>query len=260
MSKFWIINLFDKLFVGITIFLITFAWINFYLRDLWISFVVGLVFAFSLSFILFSLFEKRKNKNLSRKTYIEEVDKNYLAFQLSSLSDKIDLMSKIISVKNEVISKNKVLIYKCNGLLNLMLFPKKTTISQNDLIEILSNENLKGIDVVNIVCEKSNNLNLKILNNVTINIIDKIKLFDNYFSYHKIFPNTSFINQKSTMFDLKSAIFTMFDSNHTKPYFFCGLILIFSSLIIPYQPYYIVVGSMLLLFSLISKILPKFKK
>ena len=43
MSRFKIINLFDKIFVTSAIFLIIFAWINFYIRDLYTTFILSII-------------------------------------------------------------------------------------------------------------------------------------------------------------------------------------------------------------------------
>jgi len=60
-------------------------------------------------------------------------------------------------------------------------------------------------------------------------------------------------------FNIKTLALNLFVPQKAKSYLFCGSILIFSSIILPYNYYYIIVGSMLLMFGIICKLLPKIR-
>ncbi|MBR1988166.1 MAG: hypothetical protein IKA36_03895, partial [Clostridia bacterium] len=119
----------------------------------------------------------------------------------------------------------------------------------------------KSVDEIDIICESfSPNINTKILKNKTINLIDKTKLYNDYFLKSCLFPNSENIDSKITKLSFLDIIKNMFAPHRAKSYFFCGLILIFSAIILPYFLYYLIVGSLLLCFSIVCKLLPKFNK
>ena len=94
----------------------------------------------------------------------------------------------------------------------------------------------------------------------SILLITKEKLFIDYFSKYQIYPDESKINTSITKLKFKDILNGLFIPEKAKSYFFCGLILIFSSIILPYHLYYIIFGSLLLIFSIICKILPKIRQ
>ena len=133
-------------------------------------------------------------------------------------------------------------------------------IDSNILINIISNLDIKNIDILNIVCsEHTANINKKILKNLEINFITKKMLYLDFFNKHNIYPNKENIVLNKPTFCLKNFLYSLFLPNKAKGYFFCGSILLFSSIILPYHYYYIIVGSILVLFGIICKILPNVK-
>ena len=119
---------------------------------------------------------------------------------------------------------------------------------------------MENIDVFDIICSQASaNLNTKIFINQEIHIITKSTLYDKFFKKYNVFPESDHINKSITKFSFKEIIKSFFSPQKSKGYFFCGFVLIFSSIILPFHIYYLVFGSLLLIFSLICKILPKLK-
>ena len=96
MSKFYIINLLDKIFITSSIFLIIFAWINFYLRDLKISFILSLIFTFAVLFVFFYYLCKKNEKKHLTKLKIENVEKSYFAFKILSKFHQVELLNSML--------------------------------------------------------------------------------------------------------------------------------------------------------------------
>ena len=84
MSKFKIFNLFDKLFITVAIFLIAYAWINFYIRSLWITFVLSLIITFASVFVLYYFLNKKSSKVALSNKEKAEINKTFYIF-LNSL-------------------------------------------------------------------------------------------------------------------------------------------------------------------------------
>ena len=99
MTKFKIIDLIDKVFISTTIFLLIFAWINFYIRDLQITFILTLIFSSACVFVLYYLLNKKREKKFLKQNIQKEIEENFFAFQLSSQQSKLRLIQKILSKK-----------------------------------------------------------------------------------------------------------------------------------------------------------------
>lgn len=258
MSKHRIINLFDKIFISSAIFLIIFAWVNFYIRSLWTTFILSLIFSFACCFLLFYFLSKKQEKQNLSKKQLQEIDENFLAFKLTPKREKYQLLLKTINHTKHSISNN-CLSYESNEKTHAIIIATHLEkISNSDLINLLDESIDKNYDVIEIICnEFDSNTNLKIFKNIEIVLINKTKLYNEYFLKNKTFPNKQNINTNLTKFNFKDFLRNFFKPQKSKSYFLCGSILIFSSLILPYHTYYIIVGSMLLFFSIICKLQPK---
>lgn len=260
MSKFGIINLIDKIFVTLAIFLIIYAWINFYVRDLWATFVLSVIFTFACVFLLyFAINKKQAKKNISTKKN-KEIDENFLAFKLLNKQEKLELLNSIL-IKDyiTILKKNCLSFVKDNKKFLVIIATHIKQMSQEDLLNTIDLNHSQQCDGFLVICnDVSTNINTKIFNNKSIEIVTKTKLYSNYFEKHNLYPDKSEINFNSTKLSWTDILKGVFIPKKSKAYFVYGLLLIFSSLILPYHAYYIVFGSMLLLFSVICKILPKF--
>ena len=173
MSKFFIINLIDKIFITCAVFLIVFAWINFYLQNIRLSFFLSLIFSFSIIFILFYFWNKKNNKTKSLKEKAENIEKYFFAFKTLSKKRQYQLMFTILSKTTPCQVKCDCLTFKKNDKSSVIKTYSNYTISQNFLFEILSETN-EYFDELFIICENvSDGLNLNIFKNKKIHIIDK---------------------------------------------------------------------------------------
>ena len=260
MSKFFIVNLIDRIFITLTSFLFVFAWINFFFHDLWLSFIFSLLISLSFVFLLFHQLDKKKDKDISNRQLQKEKNDKFLNFKLSSKQEKFNLIKSILEKENASNFNFDTMSYLKDGKIHSIIFATHIPqISKSDVENLISQNLVVNCDEIDIFCDElSSKFDTQILSNVKINIVDKNKLFDEYFKKYSIFPK-QILNEKIKKFNKKELIYMIFDSKKAKTYFFCGLILIFSSIILPYHVYYVIVGSMLMLFSLISKLLPKFQ-
>ena len=262
MSKFKIINLFDKLFISISIFLIIYAWINFYVRNLWTTFFLSLIFSAACVFVLYYFLNKKQEKVELGKKNTDEMNKSFLVFRLTPRKQKMELLYNLLSKEFNTKLDNGILTYIKDEKKHLVIVATHIErISENDLINLVDEFLDIDVDVIDIICNDVNpNINSKIFVDKKITFITKQKLYLDYFSKYQIFPDNSKIDTSITKLRFKDILNNMFIPQKAKSYFFGGLILIFSSIILPYHIYYIVFGSLLLIFSILCKILPKLKK
>ena len=260
MSKFKVINLIDKIFVSCCVFLAIFAWINFYIRNLWATFVLSLIFSFAVVFLLYYFLNKKTEKTNINKKQLEQMNKILLAFRLASKKEQIEIIKSALEKQHETKQENNKLTYVDalgKHLVILALDLQKFT--ENDLLNILNKHYSKSINCYDIFCNEHTNINCNLLKNAKINLISNKNLYENYILNSEKELDCEFLNSSSSKLTFKDILNTFFLPSKAKSYFLCGLILIFSSIILPYYFYYIVVGSTLLLFAIICKLLPKFK-
>ena len=260
MSKYKIVNLFDKLFITCTIFLIIYAWINFFIRDLISTFILSLIFSSGITFLIFYLFNKKNEKMLNNKKLLKVIETNFLAFRLLSKTEQLSLINSIVEKKFKTrILSNGIAFKKDNKTGIILIATQFEKISEYDFVNLL--QGISSVDFIEIICNDfDEKLNTKILNNININFVTKKQLYNEYFLKNLIFPNCEKLNIKIERKSFRQIAKYFFVPAKAKSYFICGLILIFSSIILPYQTYYLIFGSVLLIFSIICKLQPFFKR
>ena len=254
MSKFAIINLIDKVFISVSIFLIIFAWINFYTRNLWISFILGLIFSFACVFLLYYFLGKKKEKLSLNKKENDNINKIFLAFRLMQNNEQLNFLKQCLNPFRVEI-KNNVLLYEKNNVKHaIILVCSLNILCENDFINIV--QQTKNLDATEfeIICNCCENFSTKILKNKNYKITTKFEFVKKYFLQTNTIPCCDEIDTSVGKTRFQDILNRLFLPHKAKPYFWCGLILIFSSVIIPYHAYYIVFGSMLMLFAIICKI------
>ncbi len=315
MSKYGLVNLIDKIFITVGVFLLLFAWINFYLHSLWVSFVLSLIFCFGVVYLIFFLVGQKNKKAALTRQNDQEMNRLFLNFRLNPKSERLKLLKEILvrelcmqnkdyikkdfenvvekkaialgenSVKNceEVNKLNKNLTKnaknsikngeKCenfvnliNGMLTFTINNKKhlvvlatqyEKIYEHDLINIVDEFLDLNFDEIDIVCAGVENVNANIFLDKKINFIDKFTLYQ-LFKKHNIYPKCDNIKTDHDKIRFVEILKHMFVPAKAKGYFLCGLVIIFSSIILPYHIYYLVFGSVLMLFSIACKLMPKF--
>ena len=260
MTKFWLVSLIDRVFVSVAVFLLIFAWINFYVADLWVSFAISLVFTFAVLFLIYFFVGKKNEKAALNRKQIEEMNKFTLAFRLSKESEQKSLLKSILEKNFEVEMIGRKLTYKDalgNHLVILATEFKK--LSENDLINLMSKHFDKKFDCFDIFCNELDFTPKNIFKDKKIFIYDKRKIYQDFFKKTNIYPDCSNLDDKISKFSCADFLKNLFLPAKAKSYFLCGLILIFSSIILPFHIYYLIFASGLMIFAIICKIMPIIK-
>ena len=141
----------------------------------------------------------------------------------------------------------------------MFILATELIVDNKNIIPLICEYSKTEVDEFCIICEDvTPNTKTDFLNGKSITFITKTKLYFDYFFKFSTYPNTDILNSTNLKPKFIDILKNFFTPNKSKQYFFCGLILIFSSIILPYHIYYIVFGSILLLFSIICKLMPAF--
>lgn len=251
MSKFRIVNLIDRVFITAGVFLICFAWVNFYVRNLVSTFFISLVATGAICFVLFYFSHKKQARIENSKQTKEANEKTFLAFRLLNKKEQTDIIRSAFEIESE----NGCFFVKGENL--YFVLTESEILTQNVFINLIAQARNLNFSSLHIVCGETENFNQNLLIDKKIDIINKQKLAQ-IFADKQIKINCDGLNLNDAKFSFKEFAKNVFKPAKAKSYFLCGLVLLFSSLILPFNFYYIIFGSMLMLFSLLCKILPIF--
>jgi len=193
------------------------------------------------------------------KNHIKDMEEKFLAFRLLNKKEQLLFMCTLLkSEKNLKFNKTNLTFKRDEKTYTLIIATEFEIIKEYDFINILSKTNLT--DNIMIVCNDYDaKINTEIFENISIEFINKKKLYEEYFLKQNIYPNTPKMNTQNKKIPLKNLLLGFFSRSKAKSYFLFGLILIFSSIILPFHRYYLIFGSVLLIFSIICKLEPIIK-
>lgn len=257
-------KIFDTLFISLISFLISLVWLRYYFKNFTLSIILSLLITLLITnFFIIITFKKNKkinNKKLQKQT-IEDFN-NYLIF--STDEEKEEILFKILSNKNQIKKLNNNFIISSEE--NKSLFHYNYSfkkISIDDIINLYK------------VCKK-NNCNKLIITSINfekecftiINKIKdiKIKLLDSSTFYNEVVIDSNFVipntldKKEINKINIKDILNLIFTKKKAKQYFFSSIIILFSSFIVPYNIYYIIVFTILIGLTIISYVYPSFNK
>ncbi len=259
MSKYKTINLFDKIFITVSIFLIIYSWIIFFIKNLWLTFILSLIFSFASVFILFYFLERRRTQRTIKNTKLKDIEEKFLSFLLMSKNEKLNFLKSVAEADCECKKINDYLLCYYEGKTTQILLATDTEkLNQFELIKQVSLKEKNVNELKIICCEYEQNLNTKILTDLDIKILSKEELYDEFFSVSDTLKIPQNLNTKNQKKKLKEIAKNFFTPRKAKLYFCWGLIMIFSSIILPFHTYYLIFGSTLLIISVICKLMPIF--
>lgn len=255
MSKFKLLNIVDSIFIAFIIFIITFAIVQFIIVNFALSFIISIIIASALIVITNYLSNKKTNNKILKQHEKEQAEINALNFQLYSTSAKLNLVKKLIDKSfNPKIVGSHIEWTKENIKHIAVVENCVNSIDENYLLNLLKSYIKKTNNLV-IVC---NDYDSK-LKNIIINIKNiKIK-FINKYDFYKICAKNNVIIKENMQISkdkikIKEIFSNFFNYNHFKGFFTTGLILLFTSFIVPFTTYYFIFAIILLIFSLICKL------
>lgn len=258
MSRFKFINILDAVFISVSVFLLVFAWLNFYISNLFLSILASAIVSSCLLFFINFLKNKSRAKTNEKQSNQLKAEQYATNFQLYSEAQKLKTISKFIDDNYEfkihthylTIPENKTYIFIANHVekvsKSILLNFIKSYIKKANQIIIFTNE--YDQDALNFS---------KSISNIKIKLLNKLDFYSLCTLYNVGIKEI--IETKQTKRPISQFFKSFFSKKHSKGFFISGLLILFTSLIIPFKNYYIIWGSILIIFSIICR-LPKFKE
>lgn len=262
MKHFNIFKTFDVFFRIVVIFLICFVWCRYFINNLWISLIITAILTLSIDFLIKFVLNK-KNKKQKAKIDEQETIQNYInSFIFSDDSFCVNFFSELAKQKHNVIKKSKFIQieHTCNRVILYPYFVYRD-FNVDDLICILNKvKSLYPAKIV-ICTNKIDPLALKLSSKLPIKtiILDAIDTYNSLLVKYNYYPPLTKLSDTSKP-TMKYFLSYALNKKRTKGYFIASLFLLFSSFLVPYKIYYVIMSSILLMLSFISYINPKFNK
>ena len=256
-------NVIDTIITSIIFFVLFFCWLNFYIKNTILSVFLSIFLTFLIVFFLFFFKSKRnKKKNLSSKKQ-KEATNCIVQLKFSTEADVKKYFKNILKNDYSVKTiKSGLLLEKDNKKILFSIAFNQEIFNIDNLAKTFAQA--KNLDVNELIIV-ANNFDEKCKN--LANAIKEIKIstFDAFDTYEKfiepsgILPNKVIDTSKAKL-SFRQVLNYAFSKERTKHYLLFGLILIISSFFVYFKVYYLVFGSILLVFALLTRIIPKLKK
>lgn len=253
MSKFKIFQVLDTVFKTTIIFLIAFAWTNFYIDSLWLVFLLSILITIFVNYILRFLFNKRSSKKQSESMQLQQIEMSNISIQLKTDYEKTRYLSTLITGENKKVHKSYI-SYSKNQKKKILTYYYKTSVLDEYILLNIINDYLSKADEIVILCTSYSDKAKKFATSITnhkIILLNKTETYEHLFSQNISTLQSDLITEKATKITFKDFWQKFSSKNNAKKFFLSGVLLLLVSIIIPYSVYYIVFGSLLMIFALV---------
>jgi hypothetical protein len=249
MKKYKLGRIIDFVFKTTLLFLIFFVWIRFYVVSLNLTLIYSIIATLLLSLILHYIKQKKFKQEYLTKEEQAKIEVYINEFLFSSTKTNFTFFYNLLNKKHKAVYEKPFLVLNKTSF-KIALYPyykmrKLTMDTAKNLVILAKAQNINKLIVCCKTCEQEV-LNLsKQLKELRLIILDQkqtyFKLLKPFEHYPKI-TNRLIEENKLTKTQM---LHVMFDKRRTKGYFISGTILMLSSLIVPYNLYYVIFGSLL---------------
>ena len=255
MSKFKFINVVDTFFIALAIMLIVFAWLQFFIKNIAISIMLSAVTSLAIMFFIRHVKSKKQIKYISNESKNTEILKFKLAIQTLPNNKLVALIKQLVPTQYETKTLKDGISFVKDGYSHTITFNFDGELTESNLLKIIKTNPSNHITIC---CLQFNNEVKYVCNsfkNKYINLINADQLYE-LFMRNNIYVDTSNIDLSKHKISVREIFKNAVLRNKSKGYFISGLVLLFTSLIIPYKIYYVVFSTILFALSLICRFKP----
>lgn len=242
------------------LFFLAFVWLRLLVSPIWLSAIISFVLAIIIDSLIF-LF-KKKNKTKTSLKIKEKEDAENMFLSLAYGENSIGFFYDIASSRHKNVFKKEKYILIKHTKSNVILFPhlKIAKLTPDEVIDITKITSKENPEKIVIVCNEYEKESLALIKNFSSKIIllDKFETYCSLYKEYDFYPEIKIEIKKSNKPSIKDLLAYAFNKSRTKGYIFSSLIIFSSAFFMKQNLYYCIVGSLLLLFAIISFINPKY--
>lgn len=257
------LNLFFRL---ILIYFIVFIWVRYYSQSIHFSIWITALVTFFVEIIIRMITGKKNNKLKLKEEELKKIELYNNTFTFNDDKYTLNFFYELAKTKHMATKKKEFVLIEHSTGEKIILFPYYTLrpFSADDLIfvinKIRNTESAKLVLCVSTVTKDA--LKFSSMMQRKILILEKDDVYIKLLKQYNFYPNQKdlFVLKETQTNKIKQLLKYSLNRKRSKGYFISSLILMLSSLILPYNIYYLSFSTLLLLLSLISLISPLFIK
>ena len=242
-------------------FLIAFIWLRFIISSVWISGLIAFAITFALE--MFFLYFKRKNNHKSTLKLKEKEDAENMFLSILHDKNPLSFFFQLTQTRHSSEKRKGFIIIKHSSH-KVILFPylKISSLTCDNIIDIYKLTLNEKADKIVITCNNYDKECGSFIKNLPVKILllDKYETYSMLYSEYDFYPEITMTYKKEAKMKFKDLIAYSFNKSRTKGYLLSAFVLFIPSFFIRPNLYYSIVGSILLLFALISFVNPKFNR
>lgn len=258
MSKFKFVNIVDTIFLAVAVFLIIFAWLQFFLKNIILSLMLGVVLALAVMLMLRFFHNKKYTNKQNALNKNSELAHFKLAIQTMPSVKLTSTIKKLIPKTYSPTTKNGDISFVKDEKTHLFTFYFSNELNEAKLLEIIKLKKAQNLCVFCSSFTKEAKLISTAFKNKKIELITLEQLFE-MFNQQNITIDTQNIDLNKSKITLKEILKNSISRDKSKGYFISGLVLLFTSIIIPYRIYYVIFSTALIALSLLCRLRPTTK-
>ncbi len=258
MNKFT--TLLQILFKFFLVFLLNFIWIRFLFDSYWISVFISACISMLVLLVL-AIFSRKKD--VKKRLKNEEIQKSEnIFFSMAIEGNAVKEFFSLAKTKHECQKKTDYVII--SNKTKTIIYPHCNfeDLTKQKILNIIEKTKKEKSSKIIIPCHSHNMEIANFCKNFEIEIIllDRFEAFENLFKPYDFYPKDSHIQKKDKKATFSEIMEYSFNKKRTKAYLFSALILLFSSIFVPFGLYYCIISSTLVLFAIFSYFSPFNKK
>lgn len=242
------------------IYSLTFIWIRYFIRELWLSLVLSGVITIVLDILIRIITKRKDNKSNMKIKEKEEAENMFLS--LTTSSNFMTFFLNLAKKENQKAIKKKNYILLENPENKTLFYPfmSANELSKDDIAKIIILANKEKADKIVITCGDINKEAFSFSKslNIPIILLDKFSTYNELYKYYDCFPEITLSYQKSKKLAFKEMLAFSFNKSRTKGYVLSAIVLLISTFFIRMNIYYCIMASLLIIFALISFFNPYF--
>lgn len=269
-SKFSIIL--DATVLFLALWLLLFAWIRFYSKNVVLSAIFGALLSGLIVFLIFFLSFKRSEKIKLSSNETKQAQNLALNLNFTPTSQVLDYFANCLASKykiektltNSLVLTENTAQNDLHSTMHSTLFVpfyvnKKFSLSHlASVFKIAHSLNINEIIICVDECEDGVKAFAKQINQVKITFMNTLEFFDKYAKGEASL--SPIINIDKPKLQRKELFAYAFSPARARHYLLFGLLILATSFLVPFKIYYLIWGSLMCLVALIIKIVPLLKK
>lgn len=262
MKNFKFSKVIDSIFINFLLFLISFAWLRFLIKKIFISFILSIILVSLFNFIKFFLNKTKADKTRISKTLEQDIESYNLTLLSSEPKENLIFFAGLLKEKvQQILEEQNLILYSetvGNGLQKVALCPiyfeseLKYEVALKHVYFAIKNKANSILLCCN-YCPQKTKLLLEKIDNLKVIVLDKNLVYNNLLKAYNLYPKIIFKFKTNKKLKFKEIINISLEKSRAKKYFFSGLFIFFCSFFVQYNFYYVFMSSLLFLLALICK-------